>query len=67
MWASVDRALVGKSGAGPALTNDQVRLLEPLISRAKVGGQPRATDTRNLFEACSSSSTPTANEALSFT
>jgi putative transposase len=50
MWTSVDRALVGNFGAGQALTDDQFRLLEPLIPPAKPGGRPRTTDTRNLLD-----------------
>src|SRR3712207_5255674 len=50
MWTSVDRALVGNFGAGQALTDDQFRLLEPLIPPAKPGGRPRTTDTRKLLD-----------------
>lgn len=50
MWTSGDRALVGNFGAGQALTDDQFRLLEPLIPPAKPGGRPRTTDTRNLLD-----------------
>ena len=50
MWTSVGRALVGNFGAGQALTDDQFRLLEPLIPPAKPGGRPRTTDTRNLLD-----------------
>ena len=50
MWTPVDRALVGNFGAGQALTDDQFRLLEPLIPPAKPGGRPRTTDTRNLLD-----------------
>jgi hypothetical protein len=31
MWTPADRALVGDFGSGQALTDDQFRLLEPLI------------------------------------
>src|SRR5918995_1671200 len=50
MWTSADRALVGNCGAGQALTDDQFRLLKPLIPPAKPGGRPRTTDTRNLLD-----------------
>jgi hypothetical protein len=44
MWTPADRALVGDFGSGQALTDDQFRLLEPLIPPAKPGGRPRTTD-----------------------
>ena len=50
MWTPADRALVGDFGSGQALTNDQFRLLEPLIPRARPGGRPRSTDMRNLLD-----------------
>jgi transposase len=50
MWTSADRALVGDFGSGQALTDDQFRLLEPLIPPAKPGGRPRTTDPRNLLD-----------------
>src|SRR3954451_9289375 len=50
MWTPADRALVGDFGAGQALTDDQFRLLEPLIPPAKPGGRPRSTDMRNLMD-----------------
>lgn len=50
MWTQADRALVGDFGSGQALTDDQFRLLEPLISPAKPGGRPRRTDMRNLLD-----------------
>ena len=50
MWTPADRALVGASGSGQALTDAQFRLLEPLIPSAKPGGRPRTTDTRNLLD-----------------
>lgn len=43
MWTPEDRALVGDYGSGQALSDDQYRLLEPLIPPAKPGGCPRAT------------------------
>ena len=43
MWTPADRALVGGFGSGQALTDDQFRLLEPLIPPAKPGGRPRTT------------------------
>ena len=50
MWTPADRALVGDFGSGQALTDDQFRLLEPLIPPAKPGGRPRTTDMRNLLD-----------------
>jgi putative transposase len=50
MWTPSDRALVGDFGAGQALTDDQFRLLEPLIPPAWPGGRPRSTDLRNLLD-----------------
>jgi putative transposase len=50
MWMAADRALVGDFGSGQALTDDQFRLLEPLIPPAKPGGRPRTTDIRNLLD-----------------
>jgi putative transposase len=50
MWMSTDRALVGSCGSGQALTDDQFRLLEPLIPPARPGGRPRSTDVRNLLD-----------------
>jgi Putative transposase of IS4/5 family (DUF4096) len=50
MWTPADRALVGDFGAGQALTDEQFRLLEPLIPPAKPGGRPRTTDIRSLLD-----------------
>src|SRR3712207_1697207 len=50
MWTPADRALVGDFGSGQALTDEQFRLLEPLIPPAKSGGRPRTTDIRNLLD-----------------
>ncbi len=50
MWTPEDRALVGDYGAGQALTDDQWRLLQPLIPPAKPGGRPRATDMRRMLD-----------------
>src|SRR5689334_17803213 len=50
MWTPADRALVGNFGSGQALTDDQFRLLEPLIPPAKPGGRPRTTDMRKLLD-----------------
>src|SRR6476661_3843654 len=50
MWTPADRALVGDFGSGQALTDDQFRLLEPLIPPAKTGGRPRTTDMRMLLD-----------------
>ena len=46
MWTSADRALVGEFGSGQALTDDQFRLLEPLLPLARPGGRPRSTGMR---------------------
>ena len=43
MWTPTDRALVGDFGSGRALTDDQFRLLEPLLPPAKFGGRPRTS------------------------
>jgi putative transposase len=50
MWTPETRALVGDFGAGQALSDDQYRLLEPLIPAAKPGGRPRTTDMRRLLD-----------------
>ena len=50
MWTPADRALVGDFGSGQALTDEQFRLLEPLIPPAKPGGRPRTTDIRSLLD-----------------
>ena len=50
MWTLEDRALVGDYGSGQALSDDQYRLLEPLIPAAKPGGRPRTTDTRSMLD-----------------
>ena len=50
MWTPEDRALVGDYGSGQALSDDQYRLLEPLIPPAKPGGRPRTTDPRRLLD-----------------
>jgi putative transposase len=50
MWTPETRALVGDYGAGQALSDDQYRLLEPLIPAAKPGGHPRTTDMRRLLD-----------------
>jgi transposase len=50
MWTAETRALVGDFGAGQALSNEQYRLLEPLIPPAKPGGRPRTTDMRRLLD-----------------
>ncbi len=50
MWTPEDRAMVGDYGSGQALSDDQYRLLEPLIPPAKPGGRPRATDMRQLLD-----------------
>ena len=50
MWKAADRVLVGDFGSGQALSDDQYRLLEPLIPPAKPGGRPRTTDMRRLLD-----------------
>jgi len=42
--------LVGDFGAGQALSDDQYRLIEPMIPRPKPGGRPRTTDMRRLLD-----------------
>ncbi|WP_455176899.1 IS5 family transposase [Azospirillum melinis] len=51
MWTPEDRRLVGDYGAGQALSDDQYRLIEPLLPSAKPGGRPRSTDMRRLLDA----------------
>src|SRR5512143_327471 len=50
MWTPEERALVGDCGRGRALSDDQFRLLEPLIPLPKPGGRPRRTDMRRLLD-----------------
>src|SRR5919112_2284279 len=50
MWTPEERLLVGDFGSGQALTDDQFRLLAPLIPPAKPGGRPRTTDMRRLLD-----------------
>jgi len=50
MWTLEDRALVGDYGSGQAMSDDQFRVLEPLIPPAKPGGRPRTTDIRRLLD-----------------
>jgi Transposase and inactivated derivatives len=50
MWTRSDRALVGDFGSGQALSDDQFRLLEPLIPPPKPGGRPRTTDMRRMLD-----------------
>jgi putative transposase len=50
MWTPETRALVGDYGSGQALSDDQFRLLEPLIPAAKPGGRPRTTDMRRVLD-----------------
>ena len=51
MWTPEERALVGDFGSGQVLSDDQYRLLEPLIPPPKPGGRPRTTDLRRLLDA----------------
>lgn len=50
MWTPETRALVGDFGAGQALSDEQYRLVEPLLPPAKPGGRPRTTDMRRLLD-----------------
>lgn len=50
MWTPEDRAQVGDFGSGQALSDDQYRVLEPLIPPAKPGGRPRTTDMRRMLD-----------------
>src|SRR5512143_3190615 len=59
MWTPEDRALVGDFGSGQALSDEQYRLIEPLIpppglpgnaEGGKRGGRPRTTDMRQLLD-----------------
>ena len=50
MWTPENRALVGAYGSDQALSDDQFRLLEPLIPPAKSGGRPRTTGMRRLLD-----------------
>lgn len=50
MWTPEDRLLVGDFGSGQALSDDQYRLLEPLIPPPKPGGRPRTTDMRRMLD-----------------
>ncbi len=50
MWTPQDRALVGDFGSGQALSDDQYRLLEPMIPPPKLGGRPRNTDMRRMLD-----------------
>jgi transposase len=50
MWTPTDRAWVGDFGSGQALSDDQYRLIEPLIPPAKPGGRPRTTNMRHLLD-----------------
>ena len=50
MWMPESRALVGDFGAGQALSDEQYRLVEPLVPPAKPGGRPRSTDMRRVLD-----------------
>ena len=50
MWTPEDRALVGDCGSGQKLTDDQWRLMQPLIPPAKPGGRPRTANMRRLLD-----------------
>jgi len=50
MWTPEDRLLVGDYGSGQAMSDEQFRVLEPLIPPAKPGGRPRTTDLRRLLD-----------------
>ncbi|MBK4723007.1 transposase [Azospirillum sp. YIM DDC1] len=51
MWTPQDHRLVGDYGAGQALSDDQYRLIEPLLPAAKPGARPRSTNMRRLLDA----------------
>lgn len=50
MWTPVSRALVGDFGSGRALSDEQYRLLEPLLPAARPGGRPRTTNPRRMMD-----------------
>lgn len=50
IWTPGDRALVGDYGAGQALTDDQWRLLQPMIPAARPRGRPRTTAMRRFLD-----------------
>jgi putative transposase len=50
MWTAESRVFVGDFGAGQALSDDQYRLLEPLIPPPRPGGRPRTTNMRQLLD-----------------
>src|SRR3954465_15121734 len=50
MWTPEDRAVVGEFGCGQALSDDQNRLLVPLIPPPKPGGRPQTTDMRRMLD-----------------
>ena len=65
MWTPAERVLVGDYGSGQALSDDQYRLLEPLIPPARSGGRPRATDIRRLLDSVFCCCAPAANGGIS--
>src|SRR5512143_1992367 len=50
MGTAEDRVRVGDFGCGQALSDDQYRLLAPLIPPPQSGGRPRTTDLRRLLD-----------------
>ena len=50
MWRPEDRVLVSTSALAGPLSDDQYRLIEPMIPRPKPGGRPRTTDMRRLLD-----------------
>src|SRR5688572_8495022 len=50
MWTVESRALLGDVGVGQALSDDQYRLLAPLIPPPKPGGRSRATGIRRFLD-----------------
>ena len=50
MWTAESRTFVGDFGAGQVLSDDQFRVLAPLIPPPKPGGRPRTTDMRQLLD-----------------
>src|SRR5918998_548558 len=50
MWTPGERALVGDVGCGQALSDEQCRLVEPLLPPPKPGGRPRTTDMQRVLD-----------------
>ena len=63
MWTPATRALVSNLGAGQALSDDQFRLLEPLIPACQAG-RPAADDRHAPHAGCSTSCGPGAEQDI---